>query len=130
MEFVQNVTTAARTIRAENMIVDKSLPTGGRLYCREQVPLELIQLIERLVKVELTVVTGPAPKLEGAFRSGPDFDLWLDIPLAEVDPDRLRKENEQLQKVVANSQRQLANKSFVAKAPAHMIDGMRATLAW
>jgi len=41
----------------------------------------------------------------------------------------LEKENEQLAKVIANSHRQLANESFVAKAPAHVIDGMRAKLA-
>jgi len=46
-----------------------------------------------------------------------------------VDPNRLRKENEQLEKVIANSLRQLGNESFVAKAPAHVIDGMRAKLA-
>jgi valyl-tRNA synthetase len=41
----------------------------------------------------------------------------------------LEKENEQLEKVIANSLRQLGNESFVAKAPAHVIDGMRAKLA-
>ncbi len=96
------------------------------MYCDKQVPLAAIQ---SLVNVNLRVEAGPAPKLEGAFRSAPDFDLWLDIPLAEVDPSRLRKENEQLEKVIANSLRQLGNESFVAKAPAHVIDGMRAKLA-
>ncbi|HSR08761.1 MAG TPA: hypothetical protein VLM42_16570, partial [Bryobacteraceae bacterium] len=46
-----------------------------------------------------------------------------------VPRERLQKEIEQLEKVIANSKRQLANESFVAKAPAHVIDGMRAKLA-
>ena len=31
--------------------------------------------------------------------------------------------------MIANSKRQLENESFVAKAPAHVIEGMRAKLA-
>ena len=34
-----------------------------------------------------------------------------------------------MEKVVANSDRQLANEAFVAKAPAHVLDGLRAKLA-
>jgi valyl-tRNA synthetase len=59
--------------------------------------------------------------------------LGFEIPEAagptEEQKDRLRKDSEQLEKVIANSHRQLANESFVAKAPAHVIDGMRAKLA-
>jgi len=125
MKLLQEVVTAARAIRTDYKI-EKSLGTYGVLYCNKQVPLAAIQ---SLVNVNLRVEDSPAPKLEGAFRSAPDFDLWLDIPLAEVDPNRLRKENEQLEKVIANSLRQLGNESFVAKAPVHVIDGMRAKLA-
>ena len=59
--------------------------------------------------------------------------LGFEIPAAsgptEEQMDRLKKDTEQLKKVIANSKRQLDNEGFVAKAPAHVIDGMRAKLA-
>jgi valyl-tRNA synthetase len=42
---------------------------------------------------------------------------------------RLAKEIEQLTKVVENTQRQLGNEKFTAKAPAHVIDEMKTKLA-
>ena len=69
----------------------------------------------------------------GPMKSTPRFDLVFDLPratgLSEEQKGRLRKENEQLEKVIANSKRQLENESFVSKAPAKVIEGMRAKLA-
>jgi len=42
---------------------------------------------------------------------------------------RLQKEIEQLTKVIESSRKQLSSEAFVAKAPAHVIDGIRAKLA-
>ena len=84
------------------------------------VPMETI---ERLTNVGLEVRP----------REGSGFDLKLDLPEAagasDEQRERLKKDNEQLDKVIANSLRQLGNENFVAKAPAHVIDGMRAKLA-
>jgi valyl-tRNA synthetase len=41
---------------------------------------------------------------------------------------RLEKEIENLNKVIANTERQLGDEKFTAKAPAHIIDGMKAKL--
>ena len=68
-----------------------------------------------------------------ATSQGPGFDVKLKLPetagLTAEQKDRLRKDTEQLEKVIANSNRQLANEAFVSKAPAQVIDGMRAKLA-
>lgn len=88
------------------------------------------ELIERLTNVTLTLEP----------HDGAGYHLNLVIPMratiagtssvtASLTTIRLAKEIEQLEKVIANSQRQLANEAFVAKAPAHVIDGMRAKLA-
>jgi valyl-tRNA synthetase len=70
---------------------------------------------------------------EGPSRSTAAFDLVFNIPrkagLSNEMKERLRKDNEQLEKVIANSNRQLSNEAFVSKAPAKVIDGMRAKLA-
>jgi valyl-tRNA synthetase len=46
----------------------------------------------------------------------------LDIPL---DRERIAKEIEQLEKVIANSDRQLSNEEFVKKAPEKVIADIR-----
>jgi valyl-tRNA synthetase len=47
----------------------------------------------------------------------------------KVDRAKLEKEIVELEKVIANSQRQLSNEAFLAKAPAKVTDGMRAKQA-
>jgi valyl-tRNA synthetase len=112
MKLLQDIVTEVRGVRADNKI-DRKEKLQGVLHVQDGIDQDLI---ERLANVSLTLEP----------HDGTGYSLALGIP---VDKDRLRKEIEQLEKVVANSQRQLANESFVAKAPAHVIDGMRAKLA-
>jgi valyl-tRNA synthetase len=39
--------------------------------------------------------------------------------------ERLKKELERIEKEMANGQRQLSNQGFLAKAPAHVVEGIR-----
>jgi valyl-tRNA synthetase len=112
MKLLQDVVTEIRGVRADNKI-DRKEKLTGVLRVTASINLEFI---ERNANVSLTV-----EPYEGA-----GYSLALGIPVPQ---ERLIKENEQLEKVIANSHRQLANESFVAKAPAHVIDGMRAKLA-
>ena len=118
-QLLQDVVTHIRGLRADHKI-DKKVKLNGALAVEGSAP---IAMIEQLANVELAVASA----------SGPGFDLKLELPEAagpsEEQKERLRKENEQLEKVIANSSRQLANEAFVAKAPAHVIAGMRAKLA-
>jgi valyl-tRNA synthetase len=129
MKLLQDVVTAARGLRADHK-VDKKAVLKGVLYCQKKVTLEAIQ---RLSNTELTWKQTAAPKLDGAVRSTADFDLFLEIPKSagptEDQRERLRKDNEQLEKVIANSKRQLENGDFVSKAPPKVIEGLRAKLA-
>ena len=56
----------------------------------------------------------------------PLFRATLDIPLNRA---RLEKENEQLEKVIANSKRQLDNPDIVAKMPEKVVATLRSKLA-
>jgi valyl-tRNA synthetase len=47
------------------------------------------------------------------------------IPLAR---ERVQKEIEQLEKAIANSERQLSDEKFLSRAPAHVIEGIRSKL--
>ena len=119
MKLLQDVVTAIRESRADRKI-DRKVKLSGTLSLGSSVPMETI---ERLTNVSLDVLPSQS--------SG--FDLKLDLPetagASDEQKDRLKKDVEQLDKVIANSLRQLGNESFVAKAPSHVIDGMRAKLA-
>jgi valyl-tRNA synthetase len=63
----------------------------------------------------------------GTVRSTPHFDLLLHVPEADAESQRQRdmKEGEQLNKLIANIDRQLSNDKFLKSAPAHVIDSLR-----
>jgi valyl-tRNA synthetase len=65
--------------------------------------------------------------------SEPGFTIQIDFPEDAAATDehnaRLRKENEQLEKVIANSKRKLDSEDFVQKAPAKVVDSIRGKLA-
>jgi valyl-tRNA synthetase len=119
MKLLQDVVTAIRGIRADHKI-DRKEKLSGTLAVNGAVP---VAMIEQLANAKLTVKSA----------AGPGFDLKLDLPQAAGPTDeqreRLKKENEQLEKVIASSHRQLSNDAFVTKAPAKVIDTLRAKLA-
>jgi valyl-tRNA synthetase len=130
MALMQEMITAARQLRADNG-VDKKLLLEGVLYCRNGAKSVDLSVVERLANVKLDVRSEAAPKLEGAVRSTPDFDLSLELPAvdSEAQRGRLAKEIEQLEKLITNIDRQLNNEKFLNGAPAHVVDSLRAKRA-
>jgi valyl-tRNA synthetase len=124
MTLLQDVVTAARALRADNKVDKKPLLTGV-LYCGQPVNLDAI---ERLANVKLEVNTSAAPKLEGAVRSSPEFDLLLEMPKVAPQRERLIKENAELEKVIGNSKRQLDSSDVIAKMPEKVVETLRAKL--
>jgi valyl-tRNA synthetase len=130
MGLLQDMVTAARKLKADNGVDDK-VELAGVLYCRNGASKLELPVIERLGKVKLDVRTGVAPVLTGAVRSTAHFDLSLQLP--EVDTGALRqrllKEIDKLETLVASSDRQLANEKFITGAPASVVESMRAKRA-
>jgi valyl-tRNA synthetase len=126
MALLQEMITAARKLRADNGL-DQKLILNGVLYCRNGAKDVELGVIEKLAKVKLEVRTETAPKLSGAVRSTPDFDLLLQLP--EVDAEgqrtRLAKEITELEKLIADKDRQLANEKFLSGAPANVVESLR-----
>jgi valyl-tRNA synthetase len=120
--LLQGVVTAARGIRAD-LSIDPKLPLEGRISRAVD-----FRAVQRLAGVALVV--GEVPKT-GAVRSTPEFDLVIDVPHGQMEAQRkrLEKEREQLIRNIANSQRQLSSEVFLSKAPAHILETMRAKLA-
>ena len=119
--LLQDVITAVRGIRAD-LSLDPKLPLEGRISR----PVDF-RAVQRLAGVSLVV--GQVPKT-GAVRSTADFDLAIDVPHGQLEAQRkrLEKEREQLSKNIANSQRQLSDEVFLSKAPAKVVDSIRAKL--
>ena len=127
MALLQEMITAARKLRADHGL-DRKLILNGVLYCRNGARHVELGVIEKLANVKLDIRTEAAPKLSGAVRSTPDFDLLLELP--EVDSEgqrnRLKKEIEQLEKLIVDKDRQLANQKFLNNAPPDVVDSLRA----
>jgi valyl-tRNA synthetase len=133
MATMQAMIVAARAIRADHGI-DKKLPLPATIYARGgafDVAAMDREAIERLATIELELREGAAPKLRGAVRSTPEFDLILHLPKADTEAlrGRLTKEIVGLEKLVANSERQLQNEQFMSKAPAKVVTELRSKLA-
>jgi valyl-tRNA synthetase len=122
VELLQNVVRAARNLRAD-LSLDPKQPLTGRI----SIGIDS-ELVRRLCGVTLT--QGDVPKT-GAVRATPEFDLSIDVPGAELEKQRVRleKERDQLEKNIANSLRQLGDETFLSRAPAKVVDSIRAKLA-
>ncbi|HXG35204.1 MAG TPA: valine--tRNA ligase [Bryobacteraceae bacterium] len=133
MALLQEIITAARNLRAQ-MKVDPKAPLEGALYAQNRA-LDLArghaEVIRRLANVELSFHAGTAPRGEGVLRATPDFDLVLRVPAAQLEAlrRRLEKEIRQLESVIASSRRQLEDREFLSRAPAHVTEGIRSKLA-
>ncbi|HEX4593774.1 MAG TPA: valine--tRNA ligase, partial [Bryobacteraceae bacterium] len=127
MALLQEMITAARKLRADHGL-DRKLVLNGVLYCRNGSKQVELGVIEKLANVKLDIRNEPAPKLEGAVRSTPDFDLLLELPAVDSEAQRARlvKEIDQLQKLIVDKDRQLANDKFLSSAPSHVVDSLRA----
>jgi valyl-tRNA synthetase len=135
MSILQDIITAARELKSD-LKVDKKTILEGTLVLREAaatVGQTQQAVIEKLGGLKLTLRTGPMAEQGGVVRSGVEFDLIVQAPEVaqggEAQKARLRKENEQLEKVIASSNRQLGDEKFTGRAPAHVIDTLKQKLA-
>jgi valyl-tRNA synthetase len=128
--IIQEIVTLARTLRTEAK-VDPRQQLKGTLY-GHTASLAIAQLhaeaIQKIARTTLEFQSGAAPKSD-VMRSTVEFDLVLDLPKVQKDPARDQKELEQINKNIANSERQLADEVFLSKAPQKVIDTIRAKLA-
>lgn len=76
-------------------------------------------VIERLARVELVVVTSP---YEGQHVSCIEHDYELYIPVSDTILQALDEEKKSLQQYITNLGTKLANKNFVEKAPQHVVE--------
>jgi valyl-tRNA synthetase len=132
VQILQDIIKEARILRSE-MKLDPKEQLQGVLYSRSaalEVGRANSEAIVRLAGLKLEFRSDTATA-SGAMRSRPEFDLVIHVPTEHVDAHRrrLEKEMEQLEKTVANSNRQLSDETFLSRAPTHVVDGLRAKLS-
>jgi valyl-tRNA synthetase len=111
MEVFQRVVTEIRQNRAANKIdrsqtLDATIFADGEHYTYIE---NNRNVVAKFANVTFTLARGP-------------YALELNIP---VDRPRLLKENEGLEKQIANLDRQLNDENFLGKAPEKIVAGMR-----
>ncbi len=134
MQLLQDIIGAARDLRAD-MKLDPKLAVSGTVYARGfayKVAAAYADAIRQVARVNLEFRHDGAPPAKGAaVRSSHEFDLALEVPLAQTGAhrQRLEKEKEQLEKNIANYRRQLADETATSKKPAKVVEDMRQKLA-
>jgi valyl-tRNA synthetase len=131
MAVLQDLIVSVRNLRAE-LKVEPKVKVPIQVYAHEGEIRRLIEenegSVQRQANVEaITFVEASVAKLASA-RHTARFDVHLvyeqKIDMA-AECARLKKELEKLEKDIANAERQLSNESFLAKAPANVVEGLR-----
>jgi valyl-tRNA synthetase len=133
MAILQDLIVAVRNIRAELKIEPKA-----------KAPIEIhaaadvwkifeanAGAIERQANVESVKFTEQSLAKEAGARSTARFDVRVIFERkidVKAERERLTKEREKIEKEMANAERQLGNEGFLAKAPAKVVEGIKARL--
>ncbi len=132
MTKVQEVIVAIRAERKQRGVPEKEFImvgiSGDRMAAQSFLNHEA--MVKRLAKVQAFAI-GEGHAAEGFKRVG-EYEIQVIYDNA-VDPAteiaRLTKDLAQQEKEFANNQRQLSNEAFLAKAPVHVVEGLRTRAA-
>jgi valyl-tRNA synthetase len=129
MQQLQELIAAVRDMRRQLGVEEKAtVPILLRVAAEERAGIEQnTDIIGRLAKVSGIEFVDSMPEGTGV-RSAPGFDVAViykrTIDVA-VECERLKKELVRFEKEMSNADRQLSNESFLAKAPANVVEGLR-----
>ena len=135
MRVLQSLVTALRAHRKERGVPEKETVPAA-VYCAEEdgsLTLGYVtdesnkRLCESLARVELSLKLGNPPtgvitRSEIGFTVAVTYEATIDVP-AEL--DRLTRDIAKYEKGLAAAERQLGNESFLAKAPANVVEGLK-----
>jgi valyl-tRNA synthetase len=127
MDLVQKLIVEIRALRKETGFEEKAItPVEVRTDAIYQgLLLESSAIVNRLGRVSMSLVPEITAGL--AKHSAPAFDVGINPPKIDVPAERERftKDIAKFDKIIASSDRQLNNPGFLAKAPAHVVEGLK-----
>ncbi len=130
MSQLQNLIKQARYLRKEKNVPEK-LEVPIRVYAEQNVQQSLkknFEIIHRLARVSEIY---PSEKRLGGIGALShlgfvDFELVYEATVdVKAERERLTKELAKLEKGLAAAEKQLGNETFMAKAPTHIVEGLR-----
>jgi valyl-tRNA synthetase len=135
--LLQRLVTAARELRADNKLDPKSAFDADLYMHAAEVPADTAGLLESLTKLRVTAHAAGKPSPGGVVRANADFDLRIDAQPSSAQNgassldarNRATKDIAALEKVIDSSKRQLADEVFLSKAPAKVVETIRAKLS-
>jgi valyl-tRNA synthetase len=129
MKTMQDLIVTVRALRKELGVPEKEstpihLHASNRIVALADGNQDMLSRMARVASIEFA-----AEPLSGSnARSTADFDVaviyerQIDVP---AERERLKKELARLEKILASAEKQLNNEAFMAKAPAHIVEGLR-----
>jgi valyl-tRNA synthetase len=133
MDLLKDLVVKIRNVRAEyNVDPGKRLQAFAEGGSHAALIKEQASLFARLCNVDqITLLDDASPEQSAAVVSG---DVTIYLPLAgmvdlDAERERLKKELDNINQQIEKAEQQLANESFVSRAPAHVVEQRRAALA-
>ena len=128
MDLVQRLIIEIRGLRKETGFEERAIaPVEVRTdVIYQELFRESSPIIERLARVS-NVSLVPEITAGLAKHSTSAFDVGINPPKIDVtaERERLTKDTAKFERIIESSDRQLNNPAFLAKAPAHIVEGLR-----
>jgi valyl-tRNA synthetase len=129
MNTVQSLIVEIRALRKEIGVEEKTVtPVEVRTGTGDWTVIEENrEIVERLAKVNKMrpvdqITSGLALRTRFNFDVAVDYERTIDVP---AERGRLTKDIAKYEKGLAAAERQLGNEGFLAKAPEHIVDGLK-----
>ncbi len=129
MEDIQSLIVEVRALRKEIGVEEKAVVpievrTDDALKSDISENLAIVERLARVGKVKFVdhISEGLARHSTPQFDAAVIYERKIDVA---AERDRLTKEIARLEKIIANADRQLNNPGFTAKAPAHIVEGLK-----
>ncbi|MFZ0746246.1 MAG: valine--tRNA ligase [Terracidiphilus sp.] len=132
MDLLQNLIVEVRALRKEIGVEEKAVtPIEVRIDSEMHAVLkkngDIVQRLARTSEMHFVerISAGLTRHSTPVFDVAVIYERTIDVA---AERERLTKELTRVEKLIANSERQLNNPGFTAKAPAHIIEGLRKQL--
>jgi valyl-tRNA synthetase len=131
MNAVQDIVTAFRALRKDSGVPEKELVSGqispdpvrGMNAAGAAVHhVDIFRSLARVNELRLGPLTYGKIRSEASFDLAIDFDATIDVP---AERERLTRDIAKYEKGLVAAERQLGNESFLSKAPAHVVEGLK-----
>ena len=129
MKTIQDLIITVRALRKELGVPEKEstpilLHVNNRILALADANQDMLSRMARVQSVEFASepLTGSNARSTADFDVAITYERQIDVP---AERERLTKDLAKFEKGLAAAERQLGNEAFMAKAPAHIVDGLR-----